>query len=193
MPTSTSIALGRHSTWDPRLIVAQMVCLQSVFYAAFSISLALLEFVTVQWWPPALVHLLSPSASVDLSSGRGWLVLVALLCAAVACAWSMVWVVGRARSCVDFSCTVLFWHSVVVSVGSASLPSGQWWLASIAAGVVMALLSEYWCLRREMEPIMLSHGSSGRGLGGGDGGDEEIALVATSSSSTSRVPLQQQQ
>ena len=67
-------------------------------------------------------------------------------------------VVERAKKCFDFAATVHLLHLMACTC-YAGLPSGwEWWAVNLMSLVVMALLGEFLCMRREMQEIPLLSG-----------------------------------
>jgi protein SYS1 len=67
-----------------------------------------------------------------------------------------MFIVQRARMCLDFSVTVFVVHLVVVCVDEGFPRSFAWWLLMAVCATLMATLAENLCMRREMRAIQLS-------------------------------------
>jgi hypothetical protein len=63
----------------------------------------------------------------------------------------MAFIVERATRCLDFAATALLIHLVASSLYAHSFPRNtMWWLCNSANLCIMAVLSEFLCIRREM-------------------------------------------
>lgn len=68
----------------------------------------------------------------------------------------LLYIVQRAKLCLDFALTLHFFHLVIVSIHSKGFPSSfVWWLCFLISASITSLCGEYLCMQREMEPIHL--------------------------------------
>eukprot|EP00878_Enallax_costatus_P026067 GHUV01027944.1.p1 GENE.GHUV01027944.1~~GHUV01027944.1.p1 ORF type:complete len:218 (+),score=52.28 GHUV01027944.1:645-1298(+) len=69
----------------------------------------------------------------------------------------LAWIVERAKKCLDFGATCYIWHTVFVWWYSGQWPgTAAWWIANSTGFLIMVLLGEWFCVRREMQDIPLS-------------------------------------
>lgn len=62
----------------------------------------------------------------------------------------MMFIVERATRCLDFAATMLVVHLVIVSCYAGFLPrNAMWWICNSANLALVAVLSEFLCIRRE--------------------------------------------
>ncbi|KAK9834018.1 hypothetical protein WJX81_003396 [Elliptochloris bilobata] len=136
--------------WDPLLILAQIVTLQCLFY----LSLGALLFLFVGPWVSrlALEHCLD-DRYLNFHSFLGWMVTAANVANALVAAVCLVFVVGRAKKCLDFAATLYLLHLAAVSAMSAIPSSFAWWAVNIWGMVLAAVLGEWLCLQRELQEI----------------------------------------
>ncbi|KAF8067111.1 sys1 [Scenedesmus sp. PABB004] len=142
------------NVWDPVLITAQIVAVQCLFY----VSLGLLQAVMLG---PTLgyitVDFLFDWGHVHFATRLGWLNWLAHVLNAVAAAAVLAWIVERAKKCLDFAATAYIWHTLFVWGYSGKWPaSAAWWSATGLGFVIMVLLGEWLCVRRELQDIPLS-------------------------------------
>uniref|UniRef100_A0A0M3HTS6 Protein SYS1 homolog n=2 Tax=Ascaris TaxID=6251 RepID=A0A0M3HTS6_ASCLU len=136
----------RSYVWDPSLIIAQMLCMQSVFYSSECI---LLSLGRIRGYQPYVMQLFSPQVSSQVA-------IVQLLSASIS-ALALCFVVQRAKQCLDFACTYHFWHLLLVIYCSGSFPLQiSWWLLQVISIILCTVLGEYLCLRAESKEIPLS-------------------------------------
>lgn len=141
------------NVWDPALIIAQIVSVQCLFY----ISLGLIQAITIG---PTLGYItiayIFDWGTLHFSSKLGMLNWISHVVNAVAGAAALAWVVERAKKCLDFGSTCYLWHTIFVCWYSGWPQSFAWWLATAGGMLVMVLLGEWFCVRREMQDIPLS-------------------------------------
>ncbi|VDN31382.1 unnamed protein product [Gongylonema pulchrum] len=140
----------RSYVWDPGLIIAQIVCMQAIFYTAFCVVTAI---ASVRGLHPSLQQIFASQVTLQGAT-------VQLLSAAF-CAFALSRVVGRSKQCLDFSCTVHFWHAIFVTLYRESfITQIYWWLLQLSSIAVCTVLGEYLCLRIESREIPVSAGGS---------------------------------
>lgn len=142
------------NTWDPVLITSQIVCVQFLFY----ISLGILQAIILG---PILGHItvdyMFDWGHINFKAKLGWLNWMTHILNSVAAAGVLAWIVERAKKCLDYGATCYIWHCIFVWWYSSSWPaSTAWWIANGVGFVVMVLLGEWFCVRREMQDIPLS-------------------------------------
>ncbi|PAV70691.1 hypothetical protein WR25_06756 [Diploscapter pachys] len=114
--------------WDPFLLLGQMACLQSVFYTAQSILMVL---YSVTGYEPYLSHIFSfqmlrSSAVIQLLS-------------VLLCSYALSMIVQRAKHCLDFACTLHFFHLLICCLYNQAFPTSlSWW--TIQAGIIYTFL-----------------------------------------------------
>ncbi|VEL14009.1 unnamed protein product [Protopolystoma xenopodis] len=148
----------RSNAWDPILIVAQMVTLQCLFY--LSSGLLMLAFYTPLGYTATLRCLFSPD-DLRFREPTGKILVSAFLLTSLVCAFGLWRIVKRSKQCLDFTCTVHFWHFVACLSYAKSIPiSPTWWLTNILSILFMTLLSEFLCMRAEMRAIPINQSRS---------------------------------
>lgn len=65
----------------------------------------------------------------------------------------MIFVVERARKCLDFSATLYIIHLYLCILNGGWPSSMAWWVVNGTGLAVMALLAEYLCIKREQHEI----------------------------------------
>ncbi len=117
------------------------------------------------------LRVLFSTSALTVSHTYGWTAIMAYLFAAPLCAWLVVPVIGRARQCLDFVGTVYGYHLLFTWFYDGSFPAGMsWWVVHLCGMTGSVVLSEFLCMRKEMEAIPSVHagplpttGSSGSG------------------------------
>ncbi|KAL2932462.1 Protein SYS1-like protein [Bienertia sinuspersici] len=164
--------------WDPWLIVAQIVCLQCLYYVTLGLVFALLVGTRVSRM--SLFYFFD-FAAVSASTVTGWCVIASFLLTSIAGRvqqrWSKVlrfdaveyfgwvpsqragyllYVVERAKKCLDFSATICIIHLFICVVYGGWPSSFTWWTVNVGGLAIMALLGEYLCIRRELREIPIT-------------------------------------
>lgn len=139
--------------WDPWLIVAQIVCLQCLYY--ISLGVFLFIFVGTRVSRMSLVYFFD-FATVTTSTITGWCVIASVMLSAIACSAFMVYLIERAKKCLDFSFTLYFIHLFICIIYGGWPSSITWWVVNGTGLAVMALLGEYLCIRRELKEIPIA-------------------------------------
>lgn len=66
-------------------------------------------------------------------------------------------VIERSKQCLDFACTLHFWHLIIVISYYKSIPADIfWWILQLLSIVLCTVLGEYFCLKLESRDIHLS-------------------------------------
>ncbi|XP_051119168.1 uncharacterized protein LOC127243276 isoform X2 [Andrographis paniculata] len=136
--------------WDPWLIVAQIVCLQCLYYITLGSLMSILVGPRVSRMSLAYFF---DFATVTASTVTGWCIIASFFLSSIVGAGFLVYLVERAKKCLDFSATVYIIHLFICFVYGGWPSSITWWVVNISCLAVMALLGEYLCMRRELREI----------------------------------------
>lgn len=143
--------------WDPLFIVAQIVSLQCLYYLTLGVFMEILVGTRVSRM--SLVYFFDYS-SVAVSTVTGWGVIASLIFASLAGAVYMVYLIERAKKCLDFSATLYIIHLLMCIIYGGWPSSITWWVVNGTGVAVMALLGEYLCIRRELREIPVRYRSN---------------------------------
>ncbi|XP_028756126.1 protein SYS1 homolog [Neltuma alba] len=141
------------AVWDPWLIVAQIVCLQCVYYITLGLFLAILVGTRVSRL--SLVYFFD-YVTVTTSTITGCCVIASFLLSSIAAAACMLVLIERAKKCLDFSATLYIIHLFICIVYGGWPSSITWWIVNGTGIAVMAFLGEYLCIRRERREIPIT-------------------------------------
>lgn len=140
-------------TWDPWLIVAQIVCLQCLYYLTLGLFLSMLVGARVS--RISLVYVFD-YATVTATTVTGWCVIASFLLSALAGSVYLLYLIERAKKCLDFSATIYIIHLFICIIYGGWPSSITWWVVNSTGIAVMALLGEYLCIRRELREIPIA-------------------------------------
>ncbi|RHN79084.1 hypothetical protein MtrunA17_Chr1g0173051 [Medicago truncatula] len=154
--------------WDPWLIVAQIVCLQCMYYITLGLLLAVLVGTRVSRL--SLVYFFDYVMLLPLPLLVGAFVLH--FCSAqlqeegfsggILSCYSHIWfvkavymlyLIERSKKCLDFAATIYIIHLCICIVYGGWPSSIAWWIVNGTGIALMALLGEYLCIRRELREI----------------------------------------
>jgi len=142
------------SVWDPKLIISQMLTMQCLFYLFLGMFLWFLDIITENYLTLDQIFLVN---AMSFTSVIGLITIASHLLNAIAGSLLLVYVVERAKKCLDFAATVHILHLVFSSIYSRHFPTTWvWWVINIICLVLMAVIGEYLCMRRELKEIPLS-------------------------------------
>ncbi|KAG7652425.1 Integral membrane protein SYS1-related [Arabidopsis thaliana x Arabidopsis arenosa] len=138
------------AVWDPWLIVGQIICLQCSYY--LTLGLFTMVFLGLRVPRLSLVYFFD-YATLTTSTFTGWCVIASFLFSSLAGAVYMIFLVERARKCLDFSATLYIIHLFFCILYGGWPSSMAWWVVNGTGLAVMALLAEYLCIKREQREI----------------------------------------
>ncbi|KAA8541823.1 hypothetical protein F0562_022975 [Nyssa sinensis] len=101
--------------WDPWLIVAQIVCLQCLYYLTLGLFMAILVGTRV---PRMSLVYFFDYATLTASTVTGWCVMASFIFSAFAGAGYMLYLIERAKKCLDFSATLYIIHLFICVTGT---------------------------------------------------------------------------
>ncbi|KAE8696087.1 regulator of telomere elongation helicase 1-like [Hibiscus syriacus] len=70
--------------------------------------------------------------------------------------WYMLYLIERAKKCLDFSATLYIIHLFICIMYGGWPSSITWWVINVTVVAVMVLLGEYLCIRRELREIPIT-------------------------------------
>jgi len=135
------------STFDPKLILGQIVVMQCLFYLNLGGILIMLD--TMVGNNISMRQILGPLRMETLAD---WLTIFCFVLNAVVAAGCLLIVVERAKKCLDFAATVHLFH-FLFCLFFGGMPNIAWFIWNIVFMVIMAVLGEYICMKRELKEI----------------------------------------
>ena len=92
---------------------------------------------------------------VQLWHVNGWPDCCAILLASVAGSVLLTIIVEKSKKCLDFSVTLFLLHLILCTYYRGIPHKMDWWIVHVMGTIVMVVVGEYFCSRREMEDIPL--------------------------------------
>jgi hypothetical protein len=138
--------------WDPVLIISQIVALQGFYYLSWGFWVLIVDLVC--GYPTTLDQLFSYH---EFDGGfEGWFFLIVHILHYVTCALGLLWIVRRAKQCLDFALTVSVLHFLLCLLYFGFPWSVWWWVTTVVGVALMTFLGEVLCMRFELTAIPLS-------------------------------------
>ncbi|XP_067006460.1 protein SYS1 homolog [Anabrus simplex] len=146
----------RNTTWDPLLIICQIVAMQCVFYVGLGLWMLVMNVLVGS--SRSLDHLFKYE-EIHVRDANGKLVIAAFVLNALLGALGLWFIVQRTKQCLDFTCTAHFFHLLACWYYNAHFPSAfSWWLLNVACITIMCVCGEFLCMRTELQAIPLNLG-----------------------------------
>lgn len=139
--------------FDPKLIIYQMIALQAFYYLVLGALLAVFHILfgtTV-----SMDHFFS-ARYINSGSAMGWVEIAATMLTALAGSLLLALIVEKSRKCLDFTASLYIFHFLGCCMFRGMPATWDWWIVHGVALVVMVVLGEYLCARRELQDIPLS-------------------------------------
>lgn len=65
--------------------------------------------------------------------------------------------VGKAKKCTDFACTIYIYHILFSAFYSKlQMATVSWWLTMVGCGCITTFIGEFLCMKKEMQEIPIS-------------------------------------
>lgn len=144
------------SVWDPVLIVAQIVSVQSLFYIGLGSGLS-----TLNRGKTVTVDYVFNTRLLTTSTYTGWTIIVSYLGSALTGAIVLYFVVERTKKCLDFTVTCYLFHVLFCALYKGFPWSLEWWITIGLSAACMALVGESLCMKKEMRDIPTTTGYRG--------------------------------
>lgn len=144
--------LATNNRFNPRLIFAQIVALQSIHYLVLSILFQISHYLT---GATITIDRIFTANYLQLWTKEGWIDNTAILLSSVIGAILLALIVEKSKKCLDFAITLFLIHFVFCMVYDGFPNSWDWWIIHILGLIVMVLLGEYFCSRIELRDIPL--------------------------------------
>ncbi|WOK95784.1 hypothetical protein Cni_G04491 [Canna indica] len=139
--------------WDPWLIVAQIVCLQCLYYLSLGFFMSILVGTRVSRM--SLIYFFDFS-TLTASTVTGWCAIASFILSSLAGAVLLLYLIERAKKCLDFSATLYIIHLFICIVYGGWPSSITWWVVNVTGLALMSLLGEWLCIRRELQEIPMT-------------------------------------
>jgi len=140
--------------FNPRLIFSQIVALQSIHYLILSFMFQINSFI---YGTTITVDRIFTAKHLDLWTHEGRIDAATIIISTVFGSVLLAIIVEKSKKCLDFSVTLFFVHFLICTFyeGKSVLRSLDFWIVHVLGMIIMVLLGEYFCSRKELMDIPL--------------------------------------
>lgn len=149
---TSSSASAASADFHPKLIASQIVCLQCFHYFLLAVFFQINSFL---YGKSVTLDRIFTDAHIHLWRVSGWPDCAAVLLASLVGAVLLTIIVEKSKKCLDFAATLFLLHLLLCTYYSRLPRTFDWWIVHVVGTVLMVVLGEYLCSRREMEDIPL--------------------------------------
>lgn len=138
--------------FNPRLIFSQIVAMQCFhyFFLVFLFQVNHLLYGT-----SITLDRVFSDKHVGIWTMRGWVDSFAVLLAEAMGSVLLAIIVEKSKKCLDFSVTIFLIHFLLCTMYDGLPATWDWWIVHVFGTIMMVLLGEYLCSRRELDEIPL--------------------------------------
>lgn len=151
-PTRGRRVKGNSQVFNPKLIVSQMVALQSIHYFILCFFVQANHFV---FGTSITIDRIFTAQYLNIWTHEGWIDNSAILLSSLTGAILLSLIVEKAKKCLDFSVTLFTIHVIACTIYGGLPLTWDWWIVNVLHMIFMILLGEYFCAMRELREIPL--------------------------------------
>ena len=151
-PTTNNTHNSNAQTFNPRLILSQIISLQSFHYVILGI---IFQINHILFGTSITIDRIFTSKHLDIWSAVGWIDNSAVLFSSLIGSLLLAIIVEKSKKCLDFSVTLFLIHIVLSSIYGGFPLTWDWWIIHILGMIMMVLFGEYTCSKRELSDIPL--------------------------------------
>lgn len=140
------------SRFRPGLILSQIVTLQCLFYVVLGV---IFELNHALFATSITMDRIFTAKFLDVWSALGWIDNAAVLTSSFVGSLLLAVIVEKSKKCLDFSVTLFLIHIILCSVYGGFPATWDWWIVHILGMIMMVVLGEYFCSKRELSDIPL--------------------------------------
>ena len=140
------------SQFNPRLILSQMISLQSFHYLILGV---IFQINHVLFATSITMDRIFTAKYLDVWSATGWIDNAAILFSSIFGAVLLAIIVEKSKKCLDFSVTLFLIHIVTCSIYGGFPSTWDWWIVHTIGLIIMVVLGEYLCSKKELSDIPL--------------------------------------
>jgi len=144
---------GGANAFNPKLILYQILAIQCFHYVFYGL---IIQINHLFFGINITIDRIFTTNYLNFWSAEGWIDNSAVLLTFVFQAILLAIIVEKSRKCLDFSVTLFFFHFIFCSIYSRSIPHVlDWWIIHVLGLIIMVVLGEFLCSRRELMDIPL--------------------------------------
>ncbi|KAG4304791.1 hypothetical protein PORY_001844 [Pneumocystis oryctolagi] len=148
--------MGFRNTFDPILIVSQIVAVQSLFYLS---EMTLVLFLLIILEKQISLDYIFDFRKVSLDDTESCIIGFIWDINSVFGIFILFFIIRRTKQILDFTLTMHSIHLIIVFFYSGHFPfNTYWWIVQVISCVFMCLGGEWMCMQRELRPITFGAG-----------------------------------
>jgi len=140
------------SVWDPRLIIYQIFAVQCLYYILLGLFLGMFDVMVGH---TLTLDQIFGYPSMNVHSARGWVVILSCFATAISNGVGLLFIVERSKKCLDHTATAFIFHLIAVWIYGGFPKTWTWWIVQFFCFIIMVVLGEYLCMRKELQDIPL--------------------------------------
>ena len=153
MPQRAPADRSNHGkVFNPKLIFSQIVAMQCLHYVFLGF---LFQANFVVFGTSITLDRIFTDKYLKIWTALGWVDTFAVLLAALVGAVLLAIIVEKSKKCLDFSVTLCIIHFCLCSLYNGPPATWDWYIVHLLATILMVLMGEYLCSRRELDDIPL--------------------------------------
>lgn len=127
----------RKTTWDPILIISQIIAVQTVMY--FCLGFCIWIVASILGSTKSLDYVFQYK-EIHVRDFGGQLIIVTFILNALVGAFALWWLVQRTKLCMDFACTAHCIHLICCWVYNGTYPTSfSWWCLNLVSLSIMCV------------------------------------------------------
>lgn len=140
--------------FNPKLIFSQIAAFQSLHYFILSILFQLNSFL---FSSPVSLDRIFTAKHLSVWTSEGRLDAITIIVSSLIGSFLLAIIVEKSKKCLDFSITLFFLHCIICGFGFGPevFSSADFWIVHLLGLILMVVLGEYLCSRRELMEIPL--------------------------------------
>mmetsp|Transcript_711 Transcript_711/g.1520 ORF Transcript_711/g.1520 Transcript_711/m.1520 type:complete len:185 (-) Transcript_711:408-962(-) len=151
-PISPTPQTPATAQFNPRLILSQIISLQSFHYVVLGV---IFQINHVLFATSITMDRIFTAKFLDIWSAMGWIDNAAVLTSSFIGSLLLALIVEKSKKCLDFSVTLFLIHIILSSMYGGFPSTWDWWIIHILGMIMMVVLGEYFCSKRELSDIPL--------------------------------------
>mmetsp|Transcript_36217 Transcript_36217/g.77229 ORF Transcript_36217/g.77229 Transcript_36217/m.77229 type:complete len:187 (+) Transcript_36217:100-660(+) len=151
-PVSPAPHAAAAAQFNPRLILSQIISLQSFHYVVLGL---IFQINHVMFATSITMDRIFTAKYLDIWSAMGWIDNAAVLMSSFIGSLLLALIVEKSKKCLDFSVTLFLIHIILCSIYGGFPSTWDWWIIHIMGMIMMVVLGEYFCSKRELSDIPL--------------------------------------
>lgn len=140
------------ASFHPKLITTQIIALQCLHYALLAFFIQVNSFL---YGSNITIDRIFTDRYIRLWHHRGLPDVCAVTLASLAGSVLLAVIVEKSKKCLDFGVTLFLIHLMACTLYDGFPTVLDWWVVHIFGMIVMVLLGEYLCSRKELDDIPL--------------------------------------